>query len=63
MELIILWSDIVLSKCTMSGLELALDILVAQEWYEKAALVRDEINRRLIRSNHKQIVIVTSRFE
>jgi protein-arginine kinase activator protein McsA len=42
-------SSIDLSKCTKQGLDLMMDILLCQEWYEKAAEVRDEILKRRLK--------------
>lgn len=44
--IIIKYDSIDLKKCTLCGLELMMEILLAQEWYEKCAEVRDELKRR-----------------
>lgn len=40
------YNKIDLSKATKHGLEFMLEVLLAQEWYEKCAEVRDELRKR-----------------
>jgi len=46
MTLTIEYNLIDLKKATMQGLELLLEMLLCQEWYEKCTDVRDEIKKR-----------------
>lgn len=49
-SVIIKFAAIELSKATMQGLELLLEMSIVQEMYEEAALVRDEINKRKMKN-------------
>lgn len=40
------WTAINLTKCTLQGLHLLMDLVLAEEQYERAAVVRNELLRR-----------------
>ena len=46
------FSKINLAKVTRPGLDLLMDIALRSEDFEKAALIRDEINKRLLSEHH-----------